>query len=717
MAGPDDKDDDSNLVRTPAAPAASSTSTEMQNAESSTHTSQPAPPTSPRPLAPPLPPRRQRQASLDGSLRRPDAAQLQAKPTTAVSSIDIQTVTFPDGSRGNFSTPGIHSVPSPTSMTSPNFSLRSQHGHRRSASTAGGIPDMSDVPTDAMSVMSIAPTMRPPGDLVSLAAGDFHRKSRAWSMLRTQATSVQPFESTRITRVPFSLDDFDKEFDEIPEQTDGADGNEGDTEAGGSNDEARLAAWKAKLKHYMILSSAGKPIWSRHGDLSLVNSYMGIIQTIISFYEGAKNPLQGFTAGNTRFVIVTEGPLYLVAISRLGESDTQLREQLRALYMQILSTLTLPTLTNIFAHRPSTDLRKPLQGTETLLASLADSFTKGSPSAMLGALECLRLRKSQRATITSTFLKQRNDKLLYGLIVAGGRLVSVIRPRKHSLHPSDLQLIFNMLFESGGIKSGGGENWIPLCLPAFNNRGYLYMYVSFFDEEGHGEAAPKAKAQQHRSTPATPASTASSRSSTTSSTTAGASEDATSSASASSSHEGIAIILISTDKEGFFELREMREKVAHNMTKNGSLALIRNAAAAGRPQVADIVRRPGTAVQISHFLYKSRANVQFAMSAEDLPADVRGPRESRSSREARRRLMTLYHQLHASVHARHAHLKILHCVGEDATSLAWVTPVFEFYCVAGPNASRAVVTQDANRIIQWAKREEERLFIIGGGVF
>lgn len=536
--------------------------------------------------------------------------------------------------------------------------------------------------------MSFAPTMRPPGDLASLAVGDFHRKSRAWTLLRTQATSVQPFESTRIARVPYSLADFDKEFEEVQDGDESDASGSGEAGGGGEEQEAqseevRLAAWKAKLKHYMILSSAGKPIWSRHGDLSLINSYMGVIQTIISFYEGANNPLQGFTAGNARFVIVIEGPLYLVAISRLGESDSQLREQLRALYMQILSTLTLPTLTRIFANRPSTDLRKPLQGTEGLLASLADSFTKGSPSAMLGALECLRLRKSQRASITSTFLKQRTDKLLYGLIVAGGKLVSVIRPRKHSLHPSDLQLIFNMLFESGGIKAGGGENWIPLCLPAFNNRGYLYMYVSFFDAEG-GETDPKRAASSPTST---------------------------------SDSESIAIVLISADKESFFDLKEMREKVAQNMTKNGGLSLIRAAVKAGRPQVADIVKRPGTAVQISHFLYKSRANVQFAMSAMSSTATAAAGEKSSRPREDRRRLMTVYHQLHAAVHARHAHLKILHCVGEDATSLVWVTPVFEFYCVAGPNASRAVVTQDANRIIQWAKREEERLFIIGGGVF
>ncbi|CAK7268946.1 Vacuolar fusion protein mon1 [Sporothrix epigloea] len=615
----------------------------------------------------PIAPRRQTSPGV--SPRRLQSAQLQAKPTTALSSIDIQTLSFPDGSRGTFSTPGIRVVSTTASTaTSPSISLRSKHQHRRSASIAGEVADVADAPTDAMSVLSFAPTMRPPVDLASLAAGDFHRKSRAWTLLRTQAASVQPFESTRIARVPYSLDAFDSEFEEIHDGGDEQGTGSGEAES----EEVRLAAWKAKLKHYMILSSAGKPIWSRHGDLSLINSYMGVVQTIISFYEGAENPLQGFTAGNARFVIATEGPLYLVAISRLGESDAQLREQLRALYMQILSTLTLPTLKNIFANRPSTDLRKPLQGTESLLASLADSFTKGSPSALLGALECLRLRKSQRSSITSTFLKQRTEKLLYGLIVAGGKLVSVIRPRKHSLHPSDLQLIFNMLFESGGIQTGGGENWIPLCLPAFNNRGYLYMYVSFFDDDGN-EMKKTHSADRTAST---------------------------------ASDEGIAIILISTDKESFYDLKEMREKVAQTMAKNGTLALIRAAAAAGRPRVADILKRSGTSLQISHFLYKSRANVQFAMSAEET-----------QTREARRRLMTLYHQLHAAVHARHTHLKILHCVGEDATSLAWVTPVFEFYCVAGPNASRAVVTQDANRIVQWAKREEERLFIIGGGVF
>ena len=79
--------------------------------------------------------------------------------------------------------------------------------------------------------------------------------------------------------------------------------------------------------------------------------------------------------------------------------------------------------------------------------------------------------------------------------------------------------------------------------------------------------------------------------------------------------------------------------------------------------------------------------------------------------------MNLYHNLHASTHAKHSHIKVLHCVGKESISLAWFTPVFEFYCVAGPNASRSGLAQGANKVIQWVKREEERVFIIGGAVF
>jgi hypothetical protein len=313
-------------------------------------------------------------------------------------------------------------------------------------------------------------------------------------------------------------DAFEDEFNELDDIT-----------SDGLNETAVIQQWKAKLKHYLILSNAGKPIWSRHGTDTLITSYIGIIQTLISFYQDAREGLRAFTAGGVRFVVLSRASLNLVAISKLGESDAQLRAQLEALYMQILSTLTLPVLERMFRARASTDLRRPLQGTETLLSALADGFTRGSPSTLLGALECLRLRKAHRTTINNTLLKTRTPNLLYGLLVAGGRLVSVVRPRKHSLHPGDLHLIFNMLFEAGGVKAGGGENWIPLCLPGFNNTGYLYMYVSFLNLDNPMEEVLERPGSKDGD--------------------GGMGEDE------------VAILLISAEREGFYEMRGMRDEL------------------------------------------------------------------------------------------------------------------------------------------------------------
>lgn len=57
------------------------------------------------------------------------------------------------------------------------------------------------------------------------------------------------------------------------------------------------------------------------------------------------------------------------------------------------------------------------------------------PGILLGALEVSKLRKTTREKINSALLNARHEDLLYGMIVAEGRLVSVIRPRRHSLHP------------------------------------------------------------------------------------------------------------------------------------------------------------------------------------------------------------------------------------------------------------------------------------------
>ena len=596
---------------------------------------------------PPLPPRPglspRPQTSSPGSFRLSKGTSrptLLSHTTTAVSLADVHT-------QGRSDSASVRSPPASRAIS------RAQSFTQIGRYASGSNSDFDD----SASLKSFAPTLdvQLEGESVQ-GDGESVEISPAWKALSAQVDRDDPFHAF-LSEDDTLTTQMEQEFEPFV-------GMEKD----GSNEEVLLESWKAKLKHFFILSASGKPIYSRHGDDKLISNYIGVIQTLISFYQGANDPLKAFSAGDTRFVMLSKGPLYLVAVSRLCESDSQLRTQLESLYMQILSTLTLPSMEKMFSNRPSTDLRRPLQGTDVLLDGLSDGFTRGSPATLLSALECLRLRKTNRTAINETLLKTRSANLLYGLIVAAGRLVSVVRPKKHSLHPGDLQLIFNMLFEAGSVKAAGGENWIPLCLPGFNNTGFVYMYVSFFSTS---ESVLQPEDQRP---------------------------------SSAGKDDELAIVLISANRETFFEMRQMRNDLAAKLEKNGSLKTIKTAIRKGHASCADIV--PGTVVR--HFLYKSRGNVQFVMPSFE---------PNFHGLVARRKLMSLYHSLHESIHSRTAHLKVQHCVAQDCTALAWETALFELYCVAGPNAPRSQLVQGANRIVQWIRREEERVFIIGGAVF
>ena len=559
----------------------------------------------------------------------------------------------------------------------------------------------------------------------------------------------------------------------------------------GMTDEARISRWCSRKKHFFILSGAGKPIYSRHGNGSgaeqmLVSGYMGVTHTIISFFQdsasgGPGDSLRSFVAGKHRFVVLREeGPLYLVAVSSLPcESEAQLRAQLDKLYSQVVATLTVSALTKIFSQREGYDLRRLLGGTEVFLDGLSDAMTKGDPGTLLGALECVRLRKRVREKVNGVMLKCRTEKLLYGMLVADGRLVGVIRPRRHTLHPMDLQVVFGMLFNSGtfrdsgtrmpsgevaggggegltadaagGASGGSGEHWTPICLPKFNSKGYLYAYIHFWRRE-------------------------------------------------------LAIVLISADSGSFFELRGMKESFVAKLdapdtslppptppTRTGTstpisaptstsppslTSIIESALSANRYSVDEVLRggiriakplasnlsptppppphSPGSkgsgnmyahthSIRVLHFLYKSRRNIQFTMPSYE--PHFSNPR-------AKRKLMSVYQALHSKIHrgigggAAAVGLKV-HFERFGAWLVgAWVEKGGEVYVVAqgrkgvgggmagcrgggggGGDSGRGEgcggleegerrgLVEAAARIVWWVGKEEERCFVVGGGVF
>ncbi|KAL0094130.1 vacuolar fusion protein MON1 [Phycomyces blakesleeanus] len=309
------------------------------------------------------------------------------------------------------------------------------------------------------------------------------------------------------------------------------------------------STWIQHKKHFFILSSAGKPIWTRYGDESRISSLMGVIQAIISFFQDGDDTIKSIHAGNHTFVFLLKDPLYFVAVSRTGESDGQLRDQLLYLHNQILSVLTSVQLTRIFEQRVNFDLRRLLGGTEVFLDSLATLFNNDH-SFMLSALQCLRLSRSIRDQ-AGAILSDGRD-LLYAMVVAKGRLVTLLRPRKHSLHPSDLHLLFNML--TGSTTFHTAESWTPLCLPKFNSQGFLHAYICYIERD-------------------------------------------------------ISMVMISTSKDSFFELSEWKTTMVEAMKKKNVLENVLKAS--DELYTTEDVGVPA----LLHFMYKAKSHVQFTSPA------------------------------------------------------------------------------------------------------
>ncbi|KAK9465275.1 trafficking protein Mon1-domain-containing protein [Lipomyces arxii] len=548
---------------------------------------------------------------------------LQSKPTTALSSYSVPVA----------NASGISSSVTTTVSTSAVTSTDSKP---------------NSVASPASSVSSSALTLSIDGKPLPSAPPNSHPDIK--SLLGKILHDHDPFGRPYAATFNNSFIETDVDDDSITVFDDYSIDNNGEGE---ERDE--MQKFLAQKKQYFILSYAGKPIFSLFGNDDLISLHMSIIQALVAGFEQqpdefssitSRDQIRFFTAGTTSFAVTVEDPLILVAISKLGETEGQLRTQLDALHTQLLSALTKAQIVKVFKNRTNFDLRRLLDGAETFLRSLAREMAFGSPAILLNAIECLRMRNSVRERVNVSLLKARTSSLLYGLIVTDGRLVSVIRPKRHSLHPPDLQVIFSMLFHNTTFHDGR-EHWIPICLPKFNNRGFLHAYIVFF--------RPKT-----------------------------------------------ALVLISANKDAFYELRKAKEDILDNLAEENCIGPIDNGVILGRYRTADV-----GAPAIQHFLYKSRSNVQFTMPNYE---------PHFPDRKSQHDLMCLYRRLHAAIHTKHTHLKVLYISRGNAVALAWATHTFEIYCVASAHTSKAALAQGMDTIMAWIKREESRLFISNGAV-
>lgn len=405
--------------------------------------------------------------------------------------------------------------------------------------------------------------------------------------------------------------------------------------------------WTLHKKHVFVFSEAGKPIYSRYGSEDKLATLMGVMQALVSFVQVGKNTIRCIMAGSHKFVFLVRGHVILVAVAYTQESVTQLVLQLSYVYNQILSVLTYTQLARIMEQRRNYDLRRLLAGTEKFIDNLLNLMDH-EPSFLLGSVRCLPLSSSVRETIGQSMLQARVEDLVFAILVANNQLVTLIRPKKYSLHPSDLHLIFNLVSASTSFQTA--ESWTPICLPRFDNSGYLYAHISYLEDD-------------------CPA----------------------------------CLLLLSTDRNAFFELAKTRLKTLERLKRYKCIEAI-NEAVAKKSYSTDQVGIP----ELYHFVYKSKSTAQYTSPELESPY---------VEAEEQERLFGLYLYLHHRIHSAARPLKILCHVGTREMLLGWVTSGFELYAAFSPLVTKPDAINAINKLLRWIKREEDRLFILSSQVF
>ena len=244
------------------------------------------------------------------------------------------------------------------------------------------------------------------------------------------------------------------------------------------------ARWKRRRKHIFVLTNAGKPIYTRWGDVpelsGLIATQMGLLQAVLSrsqCLEGGGGELRACYTKGTTFVFLVRGPLYLVAISKTGESAAYLRLQLTHLYHQIIFLLTSKVL-RMLETSPSYDVSMLLEGTHRVLSGTIH-LANHSPHIALDCFNYLPLGREARTAVERALLLAQAKDLLFGVLTAGGSVVSYVQPKaaRLALSASDMQLILNFVSKARVLQTF--ENSVQMCLPTVSDTGFLHAHVSF----------------------------------------------------------------------------------------------------------------------------------------------------------------------------------------------------------------------------------------------
>lgn len=444
-----------------------------------------------------------------------------------------------------------------------------------------------------------------------------------------------------------------------------------------TNEDETAISWRKRKKHFFILSNSGKPIYSRYGDEHKLAGFSATLQAIVSFVENGGDHIKLVRAGNHQIIFLVKGPIYLVCISCTEEPFQALKGQLELLYDQMLLILT-KSIDKCFEKNSKFDMTPLLGGTDVVFSSLIHAFS-WNPATYLHAYTCLPLRHSTRQAAGAVLQDVADSGVLFAILMCRHKVISLLGAQKAILHPDDMLLLSNFVLSSESFRTS--ESFSPICLPQFNAMAFLYAYVQYLEVDTY-------------------------------------------------------LMLLTTDSDSFFHLKECRIRIENVLVKSNVLSEVQRSMLDGGLRVEDLPGDPtlpsesvsfrsrrdknlqvagsstgigrntgiGGPAGLWHFMYRSNYLDQYVASEFSPPIN---------SRNAQKSLFRAYQKLHTSMHDKDVgpH-KMQYRKDENYVLLCWITQDFELYAAFDPLAEKSSAITVCNRVCQWLRDVESEIFLL-----
>lgn len=242
----------------------------------------------------------------------------------------------------------------------------------------------------------------------------------------------------------------------------------------------------------VCFTAAGKRVWSSDASVSEaeMSTLTGLSTAVMGILERHGEEIQCATAGNSRIVCARRGQLVFVAVgSRCNEA--YLAREIEFAYEAVLMSLT-SRIHKVLETNPSKDVRELLGSTGIVLGRL-EEIGRTRPDIFLGASRCLRLdpmRRAQLAHVLTTAKKistsEGRERLVFAAVLCGDAVLSLLQPQAtedRSLRSSDVVLLSHFVYAQRSALAASESSWLPVCLPRFEERGYLHAFVAYLDQQ------------------------------------------------------------------------------------------------------------------------------------------------------------------------------------------------------------------------------------------